>query len=237
MANSDSRKTTDVSIEVDRDLTPKEVFLLKEYDSATALGMHLDNLRSRITYFFVVISGAAAAGVAGVLKLIGQSVPWHWQYLSAMLLIAVAGFGWTCVFLIAKVRRAQLEAYQISNNIREYFIRDDFETWDVVVLSGKTLPQSRRRNGSTVWAEAIGVFTAILAGGGVYVTYETWARIREVPDLGWLGGIVTAFVIGALLRNKYHGWAEYVPPPRYSQGEPPWRAASGADAPESSTQL
>ena len=49
-------------------LTKQDEFLIKEYESATQLTYHIDNLRNNLTSFYLVFAGAAAAGVAILVK-------------------------------------------------------------------------------------------------------------------------------------------------------------------------
>ncbi len=140
------------------ELSREEHFLLQEYESATKLTYHIDELRNSITGFFLTFSGLAAAGLALLLKgevntkvNLGEVFFKSPSIVVAFLLLLVVAVGIIMVCILGRLRRAQVEHFGIINNIRSYFLRTNCELWDVVQLSAKTVPVPNRKSGTYLW--------------------------------------------------------------------------------------
>lgn len=149
-------------------------FLFKEYDSAQNLTYHVDDMRSKLTQFFIALSSIALATVSVIVKkdvdhdFLG--VPWLWVSVVALLMCVMLGFLF--VLIIAKLRRTQIEHFHITNNIREYFLEQSPESEklkSVVMLSKNTIPKPTRNSGSYYWVLLIIMLTSFLFSSAVFL--------------------------------------------------------------------
>src|SRR5687768_11849884 len=95
-------------------LTAQDEFLLKEYESATELTNHIDELRNKLTGFYLTFAGVAVAGVAILIKDEAKSKIFdRVDGVIAILLFVVALTGWIVVLGLARLRRVQIEYFGI----------------------------------------------------------------------------------------------------------------------------
>lgn len=121
-----------------RDRCNKEKFLLEEYKNAAQLTYHIDELRNRLTSFFLTFVGLAVAGVAILLK--GEAEEGLFakpEGIVTVFLGIISLIGVAIVCILARLRRVQIEHFCIINNVRQYFLKKDYQLWNVVQLSAK----------------------------------------------------------------------------------------------------
>lgn len=162
--------------------TQAEGFLLKEYDSAITLTLHVDGLRSKLTGFYLTLTGIAITGFAIVLKndenikLIEDP-----ELLVTTLLFIISIIGLITVVVVARLRYAQLEHFRIINNIRTYFLKKNYDLWNVVQLSQRTLPQPNLRSGTYLWTCMIMIVsTCLFIGGMVLIWYKYFDLTKRI---------------------------------------------------------
>lgn len=149
-------------------------FLFKEYESAQKLTYHVDEMRSKLTQFFIALSGVALAAITTLASkemshiLLGS--PW-WVVASASVL-GCAFLGVLFVLIIARLRRTQIEHFHITNNIRQHFLDKSDEKeklWKVVGLSHATIPTPTRTSGSYFWVLLIMILSSLLFSIGLFL--------------------------------------------------------------------
>ncbi|MEI8598898.1 hypothetical protein P4S64_18855 [Vibrio sp. M60_M31a] len=141
-------------------------FILKEYESAQKLTYHVDEMRSKLTQFFIALSGVAFAAISALLNkdidpLLFDAPRWM---VASFITFGCAVLGSLFVLIIAKLRRTQIEHFHITNNIREYFLEKSDkadELWRVVALSHETIPKPTRSSGSYYWVLLIIILTSL----------------------------------------------------------------------------
>ena len=158
------------------ELSPQEQFLIKEYESASQLTYHIDELRNKLTSFFLTFSGVAIAGIALLLKGEARENVFEAYRLVAILLMIIGCLGVCVVAILARLRRAQLEHFRIINNIRKYFLRENADLWNVVQLSDATLPMpenlsklKNRTSGTYLWLVLIILVTGVIFSASLYL--------------------------------------------------------------------
>ncbi|ELP1878713.1 hypothetical protein [Vibrio vulnificus] len=149
-------------------------FLLKEYESAQKLTYHVDEMRSKLTQFFIALSGVALATITTV----GSKDMSHillgspWWVVASVSVLGCAFLGVLFVLIIARLRRTQIEHFHITNNIRQHFLNksDDNENlWKVVGLSHVTIPTPTRTSGSYFWVLLIMILSSLLFSIGLFL--------------------------------------------------------------------
>jgi hypothetical protein len=186
------------------ELDRRDQFLLKEYETAAHLTYHIDQLRDRLTAFFVTVTGIAVAGLSVVLK--GEADKSNASLavvVAALLFIVVAVLGGLVVAILARLRRAQIEHFRIMNNVREHFLGDDLPLWSVVELSRRTLPTPNRSSGTFMWLLMILVVDALATGLGLYVL------MHDVVD-GASTGLIWTITVGGSLAVPFSLQAAYL---------------------------
>ncbi|MEZ6043627.1 MAG: hypothetical protein R3C20_24275 [Planctomycetaceae bacterium] len=195
----------------------ESTFLIKEYDSAQKLAYHVDDLRAKLTSFFLTMCGIAAAAVLFLMK--GDAsvdVALRPAVYVAYLLAAVAGVGALVVCIVARLRRAQIEHFRITCNIRRIFLGSDVNLWNAVELSDLTVPKPNRLSGSYFWVLIVisvsALFGALALPLYFCIGMEWWS-----DTIGnWLGGIAFwVLLIG--LDQLYFAFARPTPRPEYTQ--------------------
>ncbi|WP_152626969.1 hypothetical protein [Photobacterium angustum] len=149
-------------------------FLLKEYESAQKLTYHVDEMRSKLTQFFIALSGVTLAAITTFASkdmshiLLGS--PWY--IVASVSVLGCALLGVLFVLIIARLRLTQLEHFHITNNIRQHFLdkSDDKENlWKVVGLSQETIPTTTRSSGSYFWVLLIMILSSLLFSVGLFL--------------------------------------------------------------------
>ncbi|MCX5799806.1 MAG: hypothetical protein NTX17_00200 [Candidatus Eisenbacteria bacterium] len=189
-----------------------EEFLLREYDLAAKLTYHIDDLRNKLTSFF--LSFAAAAGAALVILVKGEARAFLTNQRLGVLCLGIAILGGLVVGILARCRRAQIEHFRIINNVREYFLGRDYDLWNVVQLSGQTLPVPNRRSGTFMWTALIMVVDSSLVSLSLYLilssTLASWFLVTGAFLVAWL-----------VLDRLYFRLARPPEEIRYSASNPP----------------
>lgn len=150
------------------ELSREEQFFGWEYQNAAQLTYHIDEMRNKVTGFWLSFVGVAVAGLAILIKgefiLLGEAK----NYILAGLffLIGILGVIMTCI--LARLRAVQLEHFGIINNIREFFVGTNAANLTVVQLSSKTLPKPTRTSGSFYWLLLITLVGAVMFGFAAY---------------------------------------------------------------------
>lgn len=184
-------------------------FLRLEYESARELTFHVDVLRGRLTGLFVTVSGV----VATVISLLSrdQRKPLYHAAIG-VILIALAVLGALIVLIVAKLRSVQLEHFRIMNNIRTYFLKTDLEAWNVVELSGATLPGPTHRSGSYFWVltDMLASLFSLAAGLLILISGSCRWWITGAVAVFWLVGLDRAYFALAQppKRHEYKSLAE-----------------------------
>lgn len=188
-------------------------FLFKEYDSAQNLTYHVDDMRSKLTQFFIALSSVALATVSVIVKkdidhdFLG--VPWLWVSVVSLLVCGMLGFFF--VLIIAKLRRTQIEHFHITNNIREYFLEQSQESEklkSVVMLSKNTIPKPTRSSGSYYWVLLIIMLTSFLFSFSVFLITSYFSFGKICQCLSVLFGFILFFY---MLDQVYMRNAAFVP--------------------------
>lgn len=150
---------------------PIDEFLFAEYEQARDLTFHIDDLRNKLTNFFLVISGAGIAGIVFLLRESEKTQYFSKPLVVATLLLVIGIIGILFVCILAKIRKAQLEHFAIINNIRTYYIKDDVTLKNVVQLSDRTLPPPRRTSGTYFWLLIVMILESIIFSASVYLFF------------------------------------------------------------------
>ena len=162
-------------------MTSEQQYLLKEFDLAVRLTYHIDDLRSRVSSFFLAFAGAGGAALAILMK--GDHADLLTEELLAGLFLGVAVLGGIAVLFLAKCRRAQLEHYRIINNVRTHFLGSKYDLWNVVQLSARTLPRRpSRQTGAYVWLVQIILVTCALIAAATFIFLES---LEAFPGVFW----------------------------------------------------
>ena len=145
--------------------TAIDEFLFREYESARQLTFHIDELRNRLSSFYVALAGVTGTGlgVAATASESGTNVAQP----GGIFLILLATVGLIIGFILARLRSVQLEHFRIMNNIRARFLEHNPELWNVVELSVDTLPEPRMTSGTFGWTVMIALATSSILATGV----------------------------------------------------------------------
>lgn len=169
------------------ELSREEQFFGWEYQNAAQLTYHIDEMRNKVTGFWLSFVGVAVAGLAILIKgefiLLGEAK----NYILAGLffLIGILGVIMTCI--LARLRAVQLEHFGIINNIREFFVGTNAAYLSVVQLSSKTLPKPTRTSGSFYWLLLITLVGAVMFGFAAYFVAIEYNS--AIASFFWSAGI------------------------------------------------
>jgi hypothetical protein len=204
------------------ELDRRDQFLLKEYETAAHLTYHIDQLRDRLTAFFVTVTGIAVAGLSIVLKgEAGRDSASLAVVVSALLFVVVAVLGGLVVAILARLRRAQIEHFRIMNNVREHFLGDDPVLWNVVELSRATLPAPSRTSGTFMWLSMILVVSALSTGLGLYIfVHDVFHGASD--ELVWTVVVAGAAMVPLGLQAIYFAMAAVPERPGYDAATSPF---------------
>ncbi|HHC6573314.1 hypothetical protein [Vibrio parahaemolyticus] len=180
-------------------------FLIKEYESAQRLTYHVDDLRSKLTQFFIALSGVALAAISTIatkdIEPILLGMPW--RVAASIAVIGCASLGVLFVLIVARLRRTQIEHFHITNSIRQYFLEQHDEPeklWKVVGLSASTIPSLTRCSGSYYWILLIIILTSFLFSLGVFLLT---ANLVAVELCGYLF-TATIFIMSIFALDKIY---------------------------------
>ena len=183
----------------------KDNFLLKEYDAATQLTYHVDELRSKLTGFFMTLGSIVAAAFTYLVKLeVGDNNMVKNAVLINILVLLSSIIGTIVILIVAKLRSAQLEHFRIVNNIREYFLNNDKNLWNIVELSLQTLPKPNRHSGTYFWVLLILIITSYYYSLAIYIFVFRVINITIKKNyLGYLLTILT-FIISLFIHDNIY---------------------------------
>ena len=151
----------------------EDIFLLKEYDTAVQLTLHVDEMRSRFTNLFITIAGAAAAAVSLLIQETSPNPAFgNVQVLLGIFLLLLALAGLVVIAVIAKLRRVQLEHFRITNNVRKHFLGENYPLWNIVELSDRTLPSPTRTSGTYFWTFVLILLNSYVVALGIFLILE-----------------------------------------------------------------
>ncbi len=182
------------------------------------LTYHIDELRNRLTSFFLTFTGIAVAGLVVLLKgEASKSIFKNPELIISILLLIIAIIGVAVVCILARLRKVQIEHFRIINNIRQYFFQFDYLMWNTVQLSNKTLPTPSRRSGTYYWLFIIMFVSSLLFATAAYLF------VTHIINNEWGISffIATSIIVFLLLDVLYFYMA--MPPPilNYSENSPP----------------
>lgn len=207
------------------ELSKKELFLFEEYKSAVELTFHMDSLRNKLTNFFISFAGIAIAGFILALKgndndIVISNLN---EFISViMILVAVIGHIFICV--LARIRKVQLEHFIIINNIRKYFFKNDFELWNIVQLSEKTLPKARFFSGTYYWQFVIQIVNAFILFIGILLFCNS---LRDLLSKTGITIFILSFLGSLIFQNLiYFKLAKVNLPKSYSSNFKPFEENS-----------
>jgi hypothetical protein len=207
----------------------KEQFLMEEYKTAVQVTYHIDELRNRLTNFFLTFAGLAVAGLATLLR--GEAANAFFgqpEGVVAILLMLVAFIGVVIVCILARLRKVQIEYFRIINSIREHFLQTDYDLWNVVQLSAKTLPRPNRKSGTYFWLLIIMLASSSMLAAAVYIFLVHAFKIVS-PEWGYVMFSAT-IIIGMMLEDRlYFSMASPPPPLVYSQAHLPFDSIVSAE--------
>jgi hypothetical protein len=179
------------------ELLRQEKFLLEEYNSATKLTYHIDDLRNKVTSFFLALVGIA--GVVLTILVKGEAspgIPFFTEDNVAILLFIISLLGGVIVGILGRLRKAQLEHFRIINNIRSYFLGKDLHLWSIVQLSEKTLPMPNHWSGTYYWT-----FLIISVSSGI-LAFASYIWIQEF-SYSWIITLIV-FVVTFLIYDRLY---------------------------------
>lgn len=186
-------------------MTKIEEFLLKEYDSAQKLTYHVDDMRSKLTQFFIALSGVTLAAISTMIKkdieplLLGTP----WWVVASVTVVGCGLLGVLFVLIIARLRRTQIEHFHITNNIRKYFLEQHEEPdklWQVVGLSESTIPTPTRSSGSYYWVLLIITLTSLLFSLAGFLLSANLA----VTEFGEYECAMTIFIVATIILDQIY---------------------------------
>mgnify|MGYP003529863046 FL=1 len=203
------------------DQSQKNEFLLKEYDTAIQLTLHVDELRSRFTNLFITIAGVVAAVISLLLQENTNGNTFgKLEVVAGIILILIALVGLLVIAVIARLRKVQLENFRITNNIRKHFLGNSYSLWNVVELSGDTLPMPNMHSGTYYWSMVIMLLNSYTAALAIYLFLAQVWKLATPPNsfvLAIVGGLI--FIV---LQNVIYFRLAIPPAPRiYSKDNPP----------------
>jgi len=203
-------------------LTRQDEFLLMEYESATGLTNHIDELRNKLTGFYLTFAGVAVAGVAILIK--GETKSTVFERVDgviAVLLFIVALLGWIVVLGLARLRRVQIEYFGIINGIREHFLNRDYDLWNIVKVSRQTLPVPNRYSGSYMWLLLVMITSSSLLLFSLYL-FLVKVCLHLPSVYGGLAAVVGSLLFFGLQDASYFRWAKSQVERDYSPKNPPF---------------
>lgn len=202
--------------------TREDEFILKEYDSALKLTFRVDKLRSRLTGFFLTISGAALAGISLLLQECATEETFVQTYtLVGVFLLVISFLGMLFVGVVARLRRVQLEHFRIVNNIRSFFLGKNLSLWNLVELSSKTLPSPSRKSGTYLWTLTLFIVNSTFVSVSSNLLL---VRVQNIsfPQSDLLIPIISYIVILLFQDRLYFSLAAPPAARLYSERNPPW---------------
>lgn len=208
-------------------------FLLKEYEAADKLTNNLDELRNKLMSFYITFAGVAFAGLAILFREDSPHTNLFFgsELIISFLLLIVALIGVPVIGGMARLRRVQIEYFGIISNIREYFLKQNYNLWNVVQVSRSTLPPPRHTSGTYMFVLLVIITSSLLLAASFYLfTTLVISAIAGVPEscawviiAGCCVGLLGAVGYGFLEDRFYFLWAKPPEHRDYSAENPPWK--------------
>jgi hypothetical protein len=205
--------------------TLQDEFLFKEYETAVALTNHIDELRDKLSSFFMTFTGLAGAAISFLIldsnrNTTDQASHPIFNSLAEPIIatLSIVGFiGIVIIAIMGKLRAVQLEHFRIISNIRVYFFKSNYELWNVVQLSAKTLPKPRLWSGTYFWFLTIALISSALFGAAAFFSIRVSAWRDGTPYM-----VGAVFFLVLLATHWLYFYTATPPPPQtYSETNPP----------------
>lgn len=184
----------------ENEFSKKELFILEEYKTAVRLTFDVDNQRNTITKFYLLFAGVA---VSSVVFLIDKGSVAHFEKvkLTACLLLGISLVGVLTVAVLARLRRVQIEHFGIICNIRDYFLKDDFEMRNVIVLSSESMPEPNIKSGTYLWLCIVMFVNAAILSLSCHIYFIIMTKVinENCSDIFYTISTIIAFIAQSLL--------------------------------------
>jgi hypothetical protein len=203
-------------------ITKQEDFLIKEYESAVQLTYHIDELRNKMTIFYLTFTGVAGVGMTILLKGEAADTLSDKAYgVMGGLLLLISLIGMVVIQGMARMRRVQIEHFQIISNLRKIFLASDYDLWNAVQLSSKTVPTPNRRSGTYMWLLMVMFISSSLFAISIYLFLVKVFVISAPLSGGFVG--LAAFILFMILQDHFYlAWAKPLPQNVYSDEKKPF---------------
>lgn len=203
----------------------QDKFILSEYDTATKLIFHVDDLRCKLTTLFLSVTGIGAAGLAILFR--GDKIGADGKIIVALFSLMIGVIGIIIVMILGKIRSHQLEHYRICDKIRLYFIKTNYILWNVVEKSGAKRKDGRRGTVPHFWVLIIIVVSSfelclsLYFFNSIYFDIFKWLNIENAVIIFIIR--ITLFILFAVIMDAlYFHSAKNREEPVYSETSPPW---------------
>jgi len=193
--------------------------MIEEYKSAVKLTYHIDELRNKLTTFFLTMTGIGAAGLAILFK--GEARTDIFGTILSLFLFIVAGVGFLIVMVLARLRRVQIEHFGIIDNIREFFLNNDYRLWNIIQLSSKYRPTPNRAFGTYIWLCIIIMVNSFVLALSVYLFSIRSGNIIRA-NYSYLIFFITFCLFSYLQDLIYFRLAIPIKQEKYSGNNPPF---------------
>jgi len=182
----------------------KTDFLIEEYNSAIKLTYHIDELRNKLTSFFLIFAGLSSSMISLFLegKILNNEID---QYKSlSFILIFISIIGLVIILILGRLRRVQFEHFNIINNIREYFLYEIPDYKSITILNKDTLPHESYSSGSYLWTLIISLTSSLILASSLYFLF-----FRSESFLSTFIAIVSGLLFFILLNSLYRRISSY----------------------------
>jgi hypothetical protein len=189
----------------------KTDFLIEEYNSAVKLTYHIDELRNKLTSFFLIFTGISASVLSLYFEDKIKNVKIDQDSSLALILIFISIIGLIIIAILGKLRKVQFEHFNIINNIRVYFLKgiEDYEK--ITVLNTQTLPKESLKSGSFLWTLLISITASIIFAISIYFFLIQNSHANSIL-LASLSGIIYFSILNFIYlrfsRYDYKNYAE-----------------------------
>ena len=169
------------------EVDPSTSLLISEYERSSEFCNHVDNVRNVITSFFLTLVGAAAFALnrytSGEIKSGSLGSP---AARVSYLLGGIAITGVLFVMTIARLRRIQIERYQIMNTILDAVLTTahrsllPYQNDRIPGVTSGSHPFNKRLSGSYIWTVILLLPTASTAALATYLGLRAGAPNQPV---------------------------------------------------------
>jgi hypothetical protein len=150
-------------------------FLVEEYNSAVKLTYHIDELRNKLTSFFLIFTGISASVLSLYFEDKIKNVNINQDSSLAFILLFISFIGLIIIAILGKLRKVQFEHFNIINNIRIYFLREIKDYEKITILNTQTLPKESIYSGSFMWTLLISITASIIFSISIYfLLTQSW---------------------------------------------------------------